>query len=455
MFIDEIDAFGQTRHGLISNEGSRFDLETNVHKETSGFDSFVKLQALTEFLVQLDGISSKEKVLVIAATNSLNLDPALTRPGRFNRFLNLGLPNFDLRKRILKFHSTHLGFDKSISWEWLAHATENLSGASLQTIVNESALKVIAVQGVEHTLETLEFGIDRVTGCSSLSSLLGFSNIAIYQNPFLFLKKAYFQTSQTLISLFLESSINYSKVKLSSPSRIPSSDLNYEQILVRGTHQATLLATYKTKLSYLLTSVLSDQFFLSQFQTIKRKQLLSWLSLNSVDSFDEAVLLVQTLVQKWFLFSATDFCRSTQFSLKSLPNLETALTDLSSLSLQANQFDLFFFDENWQPFERSNEQVKVQPDLYYSMLKGNTSNNFWLSNQEILLREILLEAQQRAALNLCENDFLLHTLAGILVNRQFLRPGELEFILKKFYLVYLANHLRSFYCFLVFYFEVL
>ena len=238
--------------------------------------------------------------------------------------------------------------------------------------------------------------------------------------------------------------------------------MNYEQILLRGNHRSTLLSTYKTKLNRLLISSLSDSFFFSNFTTIERKRLLGWLSLNSTDFFDEATLLAKTLVQKWFVFSSIDSFSSTQFYLKkpknflfASKNLTNQFSDLSGLSLQSNQFDLFFFDENWQPFEKNNDQVKVQPDLYYSSIHSSRSKDLCLAKQEVWIRETLLEAQQGTAVTLGENDFLIHTLSSLLVNRQFIRAAELEFLLKIFYFSYLWNHFRSFYFLLVIYLEFL
>nr|YP_009532709.1 Cell division protein FTSH [Pedobesia claviformis]AYC65268.1 Cell division protein FTSH [Pedobesia claviformis] len=121
------------------------------------------LSVLTQLLIELDGLKSLQNMIVIGATNRRSvLDPALLRPGRFNRLLYLSLPNAKKRIELFKLCLPKVGFDESILWNYLSKRTEGLSAAAIDSIINESALIAIN-QDTCHTLSTLEQGIIRIT----------------------------------------------------------------------------------------------------------------------------------------------------------------------------------------------------------------------------------------------------------------------------------------------------
>lgn len=120
VFIDEIDAVGGARGGNLS------------HSEAN--------QTINALLSELDGFNGSEGVLVIAATNRLeDLDPALIRPGRFDRQLAVPLPEKEDRMAILKVHRRNKKFAKNIDWEEIAATTVGFSGAALASMLNEAA----------------------------------------------------------------------------------------------------------------------------------------------------------------------------------------------------------------------------------------------------------------------------------------------------------------------------
>ena len=156
-----------------------------------------RINLLTQLLVELDGLHSREGVFVIGATNRFDvLDPALTRPGRFDQILKIPLPNEEKRIEILKLYSKKLGTNPDLTnwWNYIAKVTLGFSAADLATIVNESAIKAI-IQDTLHTLETIEKGIDFVTGYSAPKF-----NKKNDTDPFILTRFAYYQTGKLIIN---------------------------------------------------------------------------------------------------------------------------------------------------------------------------------------------------------------------------------------------------------------
>lgn len=142
IFIDEIDAIGTKRNSESNNE---------------------KDQTLNQLLVELDGFNTNETVIVIGATNRLDLlDEALLRPGRFDRHIYVGNPNIKAREKILEVHTNNKPLDKALSIKEIAKKTTGLSGAQLANIANEAA--IIAVRKNKNIITTNEFdaAIERV-----------------------------------------------------------------------------------------------------------------------------------------------------------------------------------------------------------------------------------------------------------------------------------------------------
>ena len=124
IFIDEIDAIGRTR-GVGGGMGGHDERE----------------QTLNQILVEMDGFTQTDNVIVIAATNRPDvLDPALVRPGRFDRRVNLDLPDIAGRKSIIEIHRKGKPFAKDINWDKVAERTVGFSGADLENMLNESAI---------------------------------------------------------------------------------------------------------------------------------------------------------------------------------------------------------------------------------------------------------------------------------------------------------------------------
>jgi len=123
VFIDEIDAVGRSRgHGLGGGHDERE-------------------QTLNALLVEMDGIDTQEGVIIIAATNRKDvLDPALLRPGRFDREVTVSLPDVKGRQQILEVHASKVKTADDVDWEVVARGTPGFSGAELANLINEAAL---------------------------------------------------------------------------------------------------------------------------------------------------------------------------------------------------------------------------------------------------------------------------------------------------------------------------
>ncbi len=151
IFIDEIDAIGRQR-------GAGF---------MGGHDE--REQTLNQILVEMDGFTPNEQLVVMAATNRPDvLDPALIRPGRFDRRVILELPDVKGREAILKIHARGKPFDKDVNWERTAKRTVGFSGADLENMLNEAAIlaarlgkKAIDMQDLEEAATKVKLGPEK------------------------------------------------------------------------------------------------------------------------------------------------------------------------------------------------------------------------------------------------------------------------------------------------------
>ncbi len=145
IFIDEIDAVGRQRGGVASG--------SNTESE----------QTLNALLVEMDGFGSDQGIIVVAATNRANiLDPALLRPGRFDRQVEVGLPDIRGREQILNVHMRKVPLAPGVDVSSVAKATPGFSGAELANLVNEAALYAARRNGTVITMNDLEEAKDKV-----------------------------------------------------------------------------------------------------------------------------------------------------------------------------------------------------------------------------------------------------------------------------------------------------
>ena len=145
IFIDELDAIGKVRSHGSPGGGEERD------------------QTLNALLVEMDGFGSDQSVIVLGATNRPEtLDPALMRPGRFDRHILVDRPDIRGREAILKVHATKVKMDDGVNLKHLAKLTAGFVGADLANLVNEAALLAARKNKTSVTNEEFEEGFDRV-----------------------------------------------------------------------------------------------------------------------------------------------------------------------------------------------------------------------------------------------------------------------------------------------------
>ena len=151
VFIDEIDAVGRSRGSGLGG----------------GHDE--REQTLNQILVEMDGFDTNSGVIVIAATNRADvLDPALLRPGRFDRQVTIALPDINEREEILRIHASKVKIDSNVDLNKIARATPGASGADLANLVNEAALyatrakrKSVSIIDFEEARDKMVLGVAR------------------------------------------------------------------------------------------------------------------------------------------------------------------------------------------------------------------------------------------------------------------------------------------------------
>jgi cell division protease FtsH len=144
IFIDELDAVGRSRGGTSLS-----------HEERE--------QTLNQLLVEMDGFAPNQGIVVIAATNRPDiLDPALLRPGRFDRQVTVGVPDVKGREQILRIHTRKVAVDPDIDLRQIARGTPGFSGADLANLVNEAALYAVRAGRTQVLTDDLDQARDKV-----------------------------------------------------------------------------------------------------------------------------------------------------------------------------------------------------------------------------------------------------------------------------------------------------
>ncbi len=145
VFIDEIDAVGRQRGAGLGG----------------GHDE--REQTLNQLLVEMDGFDVNEGIIIIAATNRPDiLDPALLRPGRFDRQITVGLPDVKGREEILRVHSKNKPLAEGVDLKIVARGTPGFTGADLENVVNEAALLTARISEKQISMTEMEEAVERV-----------------------------------------------------------------------------------------------------------------------------------------------------------------------------------------------------------------------------------------------------------------------------------------------------
>ena len=183
IFIDEIDAVGRQRGTGLGG----------------GHDE--REQTLNQLLTEMDGFGENEGIIIMAATNRPDvLDPALLRPGRFDRQVTVSLPDANEREQILKVHAKNKVLDPSVDLKVLAKRTPGFTGADLRNLLNEAALLAARHNKDKITMEDIDDSIDRVVaGVEKKSKILTDEDKEI---------TAYHEVGHALVNVLLDNSKN-------------------------------------------------------------------------------------------------------------------------------------------------------------------------------------------------------------------------------------------------------
>lgn len=174
IFIDEIDAVG----------GRRQERETTATR-----------MSLNQLLTEMDGFNENSGIIVIGATNTPKmLDPALTRPGRFDRHVNVSLPDMLGRKAIIELYAQKVPMATDVNLEVLARGTPGCSGADLSNLINSAAIRASAANQPNVTMADLEYAKDKV--------LMGAERTNIGKSPESVRLTAFHEAGHALVALY-------------------------------------------------------------------------------------------------------------------------------------------------------------------------------------------------------------------------------------------------------------
>ena len=384
VFIDEIDTLAQKRSGIVQNPMGPDELVeslTSSQKPTAR-SAFVnkqlvgdngegspenenslqnssqqdQLSLLTQFLIELDGIQGRDGVIVIGATNRPEvLDPALLRPGRFDKVIQVGLPGHQKRVEILQFYGQSLGHKNDIPWNYLGDRTAGFTAADLATLMNESTIKAI-LNETNHTIETIEHGINRLTtsesekhsvlktksfqknGLFGAGATSNVSSITIASKMSI-LRLAYYQAGKIVLSSLLE---NHPKSVVASlwPRRPTIRSAQIATNLQNSVFEFARLSEITDRLVGCYAGKAAEILFVQQFSSSKYAQL----STLGLEDLLFAQQLVTCIIENWFFYSK-----------------KTSLQDKTHLSTNINLREFRDIPEKLELYQGIVEKIQIPP----------------------------------------------------------------------------------------------
>ncbi|MFN9435591.1 MAG: ATP-dependent zinc metalloprotease FtsH [Planctomycetota bacterium] len=257
IFIDEIDAVGRQRGAGLGG----------------GHDE--REQTLNQILSEMDGFAPNESIIIIAATNRPDvLDPALLRPGRFDRHITVGRPTLKGREEIFKVHVREVPLDHDVDLHRLAEATVGLTGADIRNIVNEAALWAARHDKTRVAMEDFDYARDKV--------LMGAKREEVML-PAEKEKTAYHEAGHTLAAWFLPGAQRVHKVtivprgqSLGSTQMLPSEDrMNMSEGEIRDQLVVLLAGRAAERIIYDETSVGAEND-LERATSLARRMISHW-----------------------------------------------------------------------------------------------------------------------------------------------------------------------------------
>ena len=266
LFIDEIDAIG----GKRSNENSS--------------SSTMYAHGVNQLLSEMDGFNTSDGVVVIGATNfAESLDPALVRPGRFDRKIAINYPSLKERQEILEIHTKKRSLNAEIDMEYLARICIGMSGAQLESMVNEAALSAAREQRTSVTLTDFQDARDRV--------LLGRENKSLIITDEEKRNTAYHEAGHTVVGLYLQCTQVVDKVTITPRG----SALGITWSVPEGEHVSDFKSKLKGDLTRKLGGYAAEKMFINDTTSGVSSDLKS------------ANKLARSMVCKWGMSDALGF----------------------------------------------------------------------------------------------------------------------------------------------------
>ncbi|SDX20029.1 ATP-dependent zinc metalloprotease FtsH [Marinobacter mobilis] len=257
IFIDELDSIGRTRGTGLGG----------------GHDE--REQTLNQILAEMDGFSGHEAVIVLAATNRPDvLDPALLRPGRFDRHVTLDLPDLSGRLDILAVHTRHVPLDPTVDLEKIAAGTPGFSGADLKNLVNEAAMLGARSRAKTVTMANFDEARDKI--------ILGTARSLVI-SPQEKHRLAVHEAGHTLVAHFLPNADPLYKVSI-----VPRGQA------LGGTHQLPIEERHTYSEEYL-----RDRLAVMLGGRAAEKSLLGTVSSGADDDIHQATGLARSMVSRW------------------------------------------------------------------------------------------------------------------------------------------------------------
>ncbi|XZE18237.1 ATP-dependent zinc metalloprotease FtsH [Pirellulaceae bacterium SH449] len=257
IFVDEIDAVGRQRGAGLGG----------------GHDE--REQTLNQILGEMDGFSPNDSVIIMAATNRPDvLDPALLRPGRFDRHITVGRPTLKGREEIFKVHVRDVPLDDDVSLHTLAEATVGLTGADIRNLVNEAALWAARQNKNRVSMEDFDYARDKVLMGAKREEVMQLAEKE---------KTAYHEAGHTLAAWFLPGAQRVHKVtiiprgmSLGSTQILPSEDrMNMAESEIKDNLVVLLAGRAAEKIIYDQTSVGAEND-LERATSLARRMIAHW-----------------------------------------------------------------------------------------------------------------------------------------------------------------------------------
>nr|UEQ13316.1 FtsH [Chlorella variabilis] len=334
-----------------------------------------QLSLLSQLLVELDGIQGRDGVVVFGATNRPEvLDPALLRPGRFDKIVEVGLPHQQKRVEILQFYGKNLGYEKSIRWDYLGERTVGFTAADLATLMNESTIKAILNQ-TSHTIETIDHGIDRLTTSESDKYLVlskrdkNENNISISAKKSI-LRLAYYQVGKIILSYVLK---NHPKSFVASlwPRRPTIRSVQITTNLERSLFEISRVSEITDRIVGCYAGKAAEFLFLQKFSPNTTSQL-STLGLEDL-VFGQK--LIYFLIDSSHLYSKKSLIQETIVLSKNL-NFREFRNYPEKLEFYNQLVDKMQLPPMWEAVEAESSALKrkkdeegfdVQEQIHYSV----------------------------------------------------------------------------------------